>query len=456
MEKLKPFLLLCNTVLPFADFLYILQLEEYSTKRLLHWLPRFFFRRNIQRREKLVLTRRVLLMLALSVGMLGLSALLAVCLLRTQIFIALLLLCFLALLVPFYVLIANVAFTLVEEVFKKKLRQQATVLVAKNPQLKVVAITGSYGKTTVKNFVYQLTRYSYKTQMIPGNINTPGGIANWIIRNLNENTELLIAEVDAYKVGEIAKSCDILNADIAVLTNIGDQHLQRFGNQNELAEALTEVFTHSKTSSTKISTLDTKVRIPAESNDLIFLKNEAELKYKGKLLATPQLSKSNIINLSISIRVAEFLDIPHSFIKDTVTSLELPERRQQVGTVLGYEGIDDSYNISFTTAQAGIAAAKEFATQKRKKLLVVTAGIPELSNENKNKNKELGKQLSSQADFTIILGSMFVQEIASGFESPGKYRVVPTLKHFLSVETQNFEKDEWVLLLQPELNDLYY
>ena len=78
MEKLKPFLILCNTVLPFADFLYILQLEEYSTKRLLHWLPRFFFRRNIQRREKLILTRKVLLILALSVGMWGVSALVIV------------------------------------------------------------------------------------------------------------------------------------------------------------------------------------------------------------------------------------------------------------------------------------------------------------------------------------------------------------------------------------------
>lgn len=415
-----------------------------------------FFRRNIQRREKLVLTRKVLLILVLSVGLWGVSALLIVYLLRTLLFIALLLLCFIALLIPFYVLIANIAFSLLEDVFKKRLRQQAVELVAKNKDLKVVAIAGSYGKTTVKNFIYQLARFTYKTQMIPGNINTPGGIANWIIHNLNENTELLIAEVDAYEVGEIAKSCDILKADIAVLTNIGDQHLQRFGSQNKLATALTEVFTHSKSSSTKISIYNTKAQILAPADNVQFIKYENELKYKGKLIVTPQLSKSNLINLGISLMVAETLDIPSSFIKDTITSLELPERRQQAGTVLGYEGIDDSYNISFTTAQAGIVAAKEFAQQRKRRLLVVTAGIPELSDENKNKNKELGTLLATQADFTIILGSMFAREIASGFDSTEKYRSVPTLKHFLSVETQNFEKGEWVLLLQPELNDLYY
>lgn len=459
MPKLEVFYKIFNTVLPFTDFLYILQLEEYSTKRLIKWLPKFFFRRNIQQREKLILTRRSLITLLLSfitwvsVGMIGIYVF------QNSFLFIIAFLVLLFVLVPLFVLAANLLFTLVEEFPKRSIRQKATELVAKHLNMKVVVIAGSYGKTTVKNFIFQLAKYSYKTQMLPGNINTPSGIANWLRRNLRESTELLIAEVDTYEIGEIAKSCDILNADIAVLTNIGDQHLERFSSKKELALALSEVFSHSKPNAICICDENTKDILSTfeyNKKKCLLVNTVQPPSYDGIPIRSQTLSSSNVANLNFALANAQVLKLERDFVIDTAAKLELPERRQQFTTIFGFEGIDDSYNISFTTAQAGIQTAKNLATQKKKKLLVITAGIPELPKENEHLNTELGKILSTTADQTIILGSMFSDSIKKGFEKKRNYKKVLTLQKFILENAKEYNSNEWFILLQPELNDLYY
>jgi len=458
MAKFNSFFKVFNFFLPFTDFVYILQLEEYSSKRLLHWLPRFFFRRNIQKRERLVLTARAKLTVLLSFlgwGLGFVSGFLLINLLTVK----LLHIVLSFLIIPFAVLIANSLLSLFEEIPRKRIRERAAQLVAQNISMKVIAIAGSYGKTTTKNFINQLVHYTYRTQMIPGNINTPAGIANWINANLRKDTELLIAEVDAYQIGEIARSCTVLNADIAILTNIGDQHLERFASLDDLKMALSEVFLHSKPNAVLITLDDTKQQLPLDLQNrvqAIAPPRTDQLTYGAIAVNTKALSESNRINVAFALEAAKRLQVPENIVKDTISKLELPDRRQQQTTVLGFAGIDDSYNISFSTAKAGIDTAQALAKKMNKNLLVITAGIPELSPKDKVHNKELGSLLEKSADHTIILNSVFADEVSQGFSSEMSFTRVPSLDEFISNETQNFKKEDWVLLLQPELNDLYY
>ena len=122
----------------------------------------------------------------------------------------------------------------------------------------------------------------------------------------------------------------------------------------------------------------------------------------------------------------------------------------------GYDCVDDSYNISFTTAQAGILSAKNAAELKKKKLLVVTAGIPELGPEDQDKNEALGKILAAKADHIALLESIFFQEIAKGISDEKKYTVFKNLHEFLEESKKSFPPENWLILLQPELTDLYY
>lgn len=438
-----------SSIFPFASFLYILQLEEYSSKRLIRWLPRFFFRRNFQVREHLKYTKRVKLTLLLT-ALLWFGSYSLFVLLTQNLLVALVGFMFWASAIPLFVLFGNVLISPYFGSIKTRIRNQAVSKVHSMPNLKIVVVAGSYGKTTVKNFIYQLVQYNYRTQMIPGNINTPAGIAAWVNTNLQANTELLIAEVDAYEVGEIAKSCQVVAADIAILTNIGDQHLERFGNESVLAEALSEVFTKSRSNSYLLTIQQTKnkLAINVGSREWIIIEPLPD--------AHEALSASNQINLQFALTAARLLNVPEKFIQDTLGKLELPDRRQKLTEMYGYEAVDDSYNISFTTAQAGISAAKEAATRSGKKLLVVTAGIPELSQDNQDKNKELGKVLASSADHVVILGSMFADEIATGIGDSLKYTIVKDLNAFLTATKVKFPSEKWFLLMQPELGDLYY
>ncbi len=443
MELLKNLSKLFNIVFPFSDFLYILQQEEYSSNRFLYWLPKFFFKRNFQVRDSLKFTKRVKVTLALSVFFFFIDIALLY-FFKLWILIPLNLL-----LIPLYVLLSNFILNYYYDFVKSGVRKEASAIRDSISNLKVVTVAGSYGKTTVKNFIYQLSKYSYKTQMIPGNINTPTGIAIWIKNNLQKDTELLISEVDSFVIDEIGKSTRILKPDIAVLTNIGDQHLVRFRDQDELARALSETFVYSKEQADLIST---KVVFERLSDVALGKRNKHEVTMTE---IKNDLSESNKMNLAFALKACEILNVEQRFIDDALSKLELPERRQRLTKVFGFDGIDDSYNISFTTSQAGIKEARKQADKLNKKLLIVTAGIPELSNENKDKNFELGKILKESADFTIVLRSDLSNDIIKGLVG-SNFVVLKDFKTFVQKEVNNFEKEEWFILMQPELNDLYY
>jgi UDP-N-acetylmuramyl pentapeptide synthase len=192
------------------------------------------------------------------------------------------------------------------------------------------------------------------------------------------------------------------------------------------------------------------------------LKKETEIITEAEQLAfltkeiVARFSASNKTNLAFAVRVAELLNIPRAFIIDTCGKLELPDRRQKIATWHGYVCIDDSYNISLTTALAGLDAARALARREGKKLLVVTAGIPEFGPDNEDDNIQLGAAIAKNADHAIILQSMLADDIAKGIDVLDAYSVKKNLNTFIQDAHTEFPPDQWVILLQPELTDLYY
>jgi len=460
MQSLKIFWRRFNLFLPFTDFVYILQQEEYSSQRLTKWLPRFYFKRGIQQREYLIYTIRAKLILSAALGLFSLIILGGLMLIESGWLKAFWIL-LVSYTVPAVVLVTNIATTPLFNLLKLRAQKKAAAKILRLKNLKIVSVAGSYGKTTVKNFIQQLVRFSYGSQMIPGNINTPDGIANWVLTRLDSSTELLIAEVDAYHIGEIYLSGRILNPDIALLTNVGDQHLERFGNRQNLSIALNEVFTTAKAKAKLITTDEVIAEFPLIANEiskenLNIISKIENINYLQNNILADNLSDSNKINLMFALKVAEILQVPASFVIDSVAKLELPERRQQLSTLYGYEAIDDSYNISFTTAQAGIKAAKAASTKAGKKLLIVTAGIPELAADSQDNIIKLGEIAAKNAEHVVILGSVFAQQLASGITDKQKYSIRPNLSSFIRTAHVEFPPQEWFLLMQPELGDLYY
>ncbi len=436
----KNLLNLFNIIFPFRDFLYVLQLEEYDNKRYFQRLKRFSWHRNIEKRDTLKVTSRIQTTLMLSVGIYIVTLIVAI-IFPLYLFIS-------PLLIPIYVGLANNLLTPFYEMMKLRLQKKAAVYVQQNKNVKIIAIAGSYGKTTTKNFLYEMVRYDYKTQMVPGNINTPTGIAAWVLRELNPHTQLLLVEMDTYFLGEIKQSCMVTQPDFSIITSIGDQHIERFGSQKKMAEAILEAFSCAKENAAKYM-------FTSELKKLVKLGIKPQYKVtsvsENRKLRTNISSKSAYKDLILAHEVAIALQISSKIINDTIQKLEHPDRRQKLTSVNGYDVIDDSYNISATTAREGVQAAKAIAKRLKKKVLVVTAGIPEVGPEDRFANKEYGSYLENEVDSVIVLKSIFCKDIKrEGFDTTSN---VPNAWKLIN---EKYPASKYVLLMQPELTDLYY
>lgn len=441
------------------NFLYILQLEEYETWQYLRSALLLWQAKRVEKRDRLRLTARLKATAALTIILL-VAKVLAVGFMTHGHALTMLAAAILSIyLAPLFVGVANVLLLPVTALAKRRVVSKASKKMASvGANIKVIAVAGSYGKTTTKNFIYQLVRYNFKTQVIEGNINTTMGIAGWIERHLDPATELLIVEMDAYHPGEIAASCRMVKPHISVLTSIGDQHLVRFGSSKKIVEALQEVFLYSREHGQKICSAATAatLRENGYSDELTTVESKL-LVYRGKKVTCETLSGSAKEDAAYALAVAEYLDVPANFIDDICPSFRIPDRRQQVGEMYGYQAIDDSYNISFATACAGVDAAVAEANKRKLKLLILTAGIPELpTKESNERNQEFGDYIASKADAAVVLESIFHQPVVNGIAKRVPTKLYPGLLEAIAAMRTEFPPEEYFLLVQPELTDVSY
>ncbi len=571
MERSNKFLQIIFRIFPFADFLHILQLENYETKRYLSRLRYLFLKRDLQRLEPLKWTTRAKLTAVLAALLVFFGIFLiypfyvfyvtlmiyfvfnkngpnwfwTVILLWSAIFNLFLIifnlgfdtpilqtigvylswgyvtLLFLALLlsgfygkssfpkkgrfswflflflstlfsflrlsgilavlqvvillfalsvvlIPIWIGLANILLTPIFFIAKRILYQKAQkYLQTVSKDLKVIAVVGSYGKTTTKNFIYQLLKYNYKIQMIPGNINTATGIAHWILTKFEPSTEVLLVEADGYDAREYVSTATIVQPDFIIITNIGDQHLERFGTMKNLAKAILQFPKNSKVNGTVVVSSKIVEDYACWGIDLfkelaprkiIQVELVQKLTYKKQKLSIVDLSSSNKTNLLLALTLAEQFDIPLDFVQDTVFKLELPERRQDQIELFGFETLDDSYNISFTTAIAGLERAAKLAKKAKKDLVVIFAGIPELGSENLLANYEIAKQMVSKAKHIILLETILTGATKAALQKLNFQNIYTagSMIEAWQIIKAKFDPEKHYILMQPELNDLYY
>lgn len=109
------------------------------------------------------------------------------------------------------------------------------------PNLKIIGITGSQGKTTTKEILYELIKNNYITVKTPENLNTDVGVAQTILNYVSDETQILIAEMGTYKTGELRKICKNFPPDISIITDIDTQHVGLFGSRQKLAAGKAEI-----------------------------------------------------------------------------------------------------------------------------------------------------------------------------------------------------------------------
>lgn len=143
------------------------------------------------------------------------------------------------LIVAFYVLF----FAFPIEIYNDWQIEKAVIKMRSHPNLLVIAVTGSVGKSMTKEYIYRLLKKKYKVIKTDGKNNTAAGIARTVLQKLDNDTQIFVAEISAYKPGEIKMLCQLIRPQIGVLTAINSYYLPLFKSLENIKKTNYELVT---------------------------------------------------------------------------------------------------------------------------------------------------------------------------------------------------------------------
>ncbi len=309
-------------------------------------------------------------------------------------------------------------------------RTKTRIAQLKQRGLVVVAIAGSYGKTSVKNYAYDLLRTKYRTVATPESFNTIFGIAKCLEYEVNERTQIFIVEVGAYHIGDITHLLTMVQPDIGVLTGMARQHLERFGSWENIQIAKSEIAVYMD---------KVQGKLVANGSDETVVKNVEKLGVKVTFYGSS--ADRNETNLDGAKKIARLFGINNFDMKVR----QVKNRFEMTSGRYGMAVIDDS----FSSNDKGFALAVEYLGKQTKYTrILVTPGLVELGRESNKIHEELGKEIIGNADYVILVGH---NERTLSLEQGigGKVKVIyieKTLDFMRAVRDLKLKKEPLVLL----------
>ncbi|MGA2529716.1 MAG: UDP-N-acetylmuramoyl-tripeptide--D-alanyl-D-alanine ligase [Acidimicrobiales bacterium] len=286
----------------------------------------------------------------------------------------------------------------------------------------VVGITGSYGKTTTKNYVAYLLAGEYSVVASPRSFNNRAGLSRTVNDHLVAGTDVLVAEMGAYGPGEIAALCAWLRPEIAVITSVGQSHLERFGNLERTLEAKAEITAGARVAilnvddarlaglAKRLEGAHKVLRISGtDANaDVAVLANEVglELYVGGKLWGVAPLKAESHTpirtNAACAAAVALELGVAPAVVLARLGSLPgVPNRLQRYYAEGGYLVLDDTFNANPAGARHALEVLACAAPTGRR--MLVTPGIVELGRAQRAENAAFAEQAAQSATDVVIV-----------------------------------------------------
>lgn len=332
-----------------------------------------------------------------------------------------------AILVPAWVLLSWTLFWPVDAVMKRRIIAKAEALRAAHPGLTVIGITGSVGKTTMKGLLEHLLKQRAAIAT-PERINSEIGVARWITQLLQkeptDSKRIVIVEMGAYRIGEIALLCRIAKPTIGVITTIGTQHLSLFGNKEnivrakgELFEALPEdgiAFTSSDNPAYAELKARTKCPVIGVGTDHHATVQAFDVEETGegvtfKVLGTAFHSRlagtHSVSGIAMAVVIADRLGVKPAEAARLLPSFRRMQSTFEVKTVNGAAVLDDSYNSSPESVTAAIRWA---ATRPEREKILLLEGVIELGEEEETIHRELAEEAAKVFDHVFVAHSRYL------------------------------------------------
>jgi len=300
--------------------------------------------------------------------------------------------------------------------FKKQAQKKLSSM-----NTKTIAITASYGKTSIKNFTHHIIKTSFKAYKTPRSVNTIGGLIKDVNIDLPHDSEIYIAEAGAREKGDIDDIARFLNHDIAVVGSIGPAHIEYFKSLENIRNTKMEILNsknlsyaliHQSTNTDpkgnkKVELFGDNIKIISSNLDGITFKVDDEEYF------APILGAFNAINIGASIMLAKHLGISTDTIKKRVSTLPQVEHRLQKIEAGGKIIVDDSFNGNFE----GMTSSYELISHYDGRKVIITPGIVE---SDEDTNIKLAKTIDDIFDIVIITGTLNLKTLDTYIQNANK------------------------------------
>ena len=318
-------------------------------------------------------------------------------------------------------------------------------------KLKIIGVAGSYGKTTMKEILKAVLSAQYTVHSTPESVNTPVGIARWILKNFNtsslsnltprplsspgeeeSNIDVAIIEMGEHYRGDVEEICNIAKPDIAVVTGIDEAHLERMKSLENITDTVFEVVSKTKPGAMVVLNGDDKnvvdhfkeyiwpdMRVAQYLVSSIKYKEfdteklcwKVEIDDLGKFDIN-LLGEYGLGDVDAAIKIAKSLGMSNEEIKKGIANIKPVQHRLQpirsAGNILV---IDDSYNGNSEGVKEAVKVLSRFANRRK---IFITPGLVETGRATVDVHKEIGRQLATVADVVILIRNSVTGYIEEG------------------------------------------
>lgn len=345
--------------------------------------------------------------------------------------------------------------------------------------LKIVGVTGSYGKTSVKYYLQTLLQGHYNVLITPESYNTPMGVVKTIRESLQSTHEIFLCEMGARYVGDIKEICDIVNPQYGVITSVGPQHLETFLNIDNVVETKFELADSLIGAKQLFLNGDNEYIVDkskAYSNFMMYSAGENKAGYYAENVVCTELGtefdvispkgerehfqikligKHNVVNVLGAISFANMLGIPLKELKVPARRINPVQHRLQMIKRGGITIIDDAYNSNPVGSKMAVETLAMFSGLR----ILITPGMVELGTDEEHYNYMFGTYAATCCDYILLVGKDRGKTIQKGALESGfaadRCVIFDNLKNAMDFAYGIKTDEHKYILLENDLPDNY-
>ena len=366
----------------------------------------------------------------------------------------------------------------IEDVIKKRYVKKAKKILEDRNSMISIAITGSYGKTTVKNILYHLCKEEYYTLQTPHSYNNQMGITKTILEYLEPLHELFLCEMGSDHVGELAFLMDLVQPQYGVVTSLGNQHLKTFKTKERICQEKMQVIEHLPEHGIGFLNRDCKelVEYPIQNTcAIVWFGKDEDADYRYQLLQytkqgtlfsithhgetrvfqTTLLGEQAMQNITCAVAVADTLSVPFAIIEKQVRMLPSVPHRLEKKTYGRKTILDDAYNANPVGFRYALDVLKTMEGQR----ILVTPGCIDLGQEQDVENFRIGQYMADCIDDVIFVGIKQTESMVKGLKKQQFSSLHIYLAHsFEEAQTmlKQIASEDATILLENDLPDAFH